>query len=96
MPSTAALPAVTSEVAGVAKLPADCQDHDDGAVEDIDVIDYLPNAVPITGPELDAIETYLGRLVDQLLVSSIPSGPSKNITASLKRGNAVTTSCPRP
>jgi hypothetical protein len=34
------------------------------------VLDNLPEMVPVTGPELDTIETYLGNLIDGLLAGA--------------------------
>ncbi len=31
------------------------------------VLDNLPELIPVTGPELEVIETYLGTLIDGLL-----------------------------
>jgi hypothetical protein len=34
------------------------------------VLDDLPEVIPVTGPELDVIETYLGNLIDQFLLDA--------------------------
>ena len=34
------------------------------------VVDDLSEAAPVTGSELDVIETYLGKLIDRLLVDA--------------------------
>ncbi|MFZ5681575.1 MAG: hypothetical protein ACOY91_17650 [Pseudomonadota bacterium] len=34
------------------------------------MLDDLPEVIPVTGPELDVIETYLGNLIDQFLLDA--------------------------
>jgi hypothetical protein len=34
------------------------------------VLDDLPGVIPVTGPELEVIETYLGGLIDRLLMDA--------------------------
>lgn len=34
------------------------------------VVDDLPELIPVTGPELDVIETHLGNLIDKLLLDA--------------------------
>jgi hypothetical protein len=34
------------------------------------VVDNLPEVIPVAGPELDVIETYLGNLIDRLLMDA--------------------------
>jgi hypothetical protein len=39
-----------------------------GTTDEPRVLDDLPEMIPVTGPELDVIETYLGNLIDRLLM----------------------------
>jgi hypothetical protein len=41
-----------------------------GTIDQPSVIDDLPEVIPVTGPELDVIETYLGNLIDQFLLNA--------------------------
>jgi hypothetical protein len=38
------------------------------------VVDDLPEVLPVTGPELNVIETYLGGLIDRLLTDASSDG----------------------
>ena len=38
------------------------------------VVDNLPDVIPVTMPELDVIETYLGSLIDGLLADANSEG----------------------
>lgn len=40
------------------------------AIVEPSVLDDLPEVIPVAGRELDAIETYLGNLIDQLLLDA--------------------------
>lgn len=41
-----------------------------GTIDEPNVLDDLPEVIPVTGPELDVIETYLGNLIDQFLLDA--------------------------
>ena len=41
-----------------------------GTIDEPSVLDDLPELIPVTGPELDVIETYLGNLIDQFLLDA--------------------------
>lgn len=41
-----------------------------GTIDEPSVLDDLPEVIPVTGRELDVIETYLGNLIDQLLLDA--------------------------
>lgn len=41
-----------------------------GTIDEPNVLDDLPEVIPVTGPELDVIETYLGNLIDQFLLGT--------------------------
>jgi hypothetical protein len=41
-----------------------------GTTDEPSVLDDLPEVIPVTGPELDVIETHLGNLIDQLLLDA--------------------------
>ena len=41
-----------------------------GTIGQPSVLDDLPEVIPVTGPELDVIETYLGNLIDQFLLDA--------------------------
>ncbi len=39
-----------------------------GTTDEPSVLDDLPEVIPVAGRELDVIETYLGNLIDRLLI----------------------------
>lgn len=39
-----------------------------GTTDELSVLDDLPEMIPVTRAELDVIETYLGNLIDRLLM----------------------------
>lgn len=41
-----------------------------GTIDEPSVLDDLPEVIPVTGPELDVIEAYLGNLIDQFLLDA--------------------------
>lgn len=41
-----------------------------GTTGEPSVLDDLPEVIPVTGPELDVIEIYLGNLIEQLLLDA--------------------------
>lgn len=41
-----------------------------GTIDEPSVLDDLPEVIPVIGPELDVIETYLGNLIDQFLLGA--------------------------
>lgn len=41
-----------------------------GTIDEPSMLDDLPEVIPVTGPELDVIETYLGNLIDQFLLDA--------------------------
>ena len=58
------------------------------------VLDNLPEVIPVTAPELEVIETYLGNLIDRMLLDAASSGavtpismpnPGKPVRASRPR-----------
>lgn len=53
------------------------------AVVDPAVADDLPSAVPVATAELETIETYLGKLIDQLLADA--DAPSRAQSASMSK-----------
>ncbi len=46
----------------------ECRPTAGATTDDPVVVDNLPAVIPVTGPELDVIETYLGHLIDRLLM----------------------------
>lgn len=48
----------------------ECRPTAAATTDDPAVVDNLPPAIPVTGPELDVIETYLGHLIDRLLMDA--------------------------
>jgi hypothetical protein len=49
------------------------------------VFDDLPAMIPVCGPELDVIETYLGNLIDRLLMDAVSDGRVTPASASNPR-----------
>lgn len=50
--------------------PPECRPTADAATDESVVLDDLPELIPVTGPELDVIETHLGNLIDRLLMDA--------------------------
>jgi len=48
----------------------ECSPIAGGTTDEPSVLDDLPEMIPVTGPELDVIETYLGNLINQLLLDA--------------------------
>ena len=60
---------------GAPKLPQpECGSTAGAAADEPGVLDDLPELVPVTGPELDVIEIYLGSLIDGLLTDAGSEG----------------------
>jgi len=58
------------------------------------VLDNLPELIPVTGPELEVIETYLGTLIDGLMADATPASPAKPVLAA-NPGKPIRVSRPR-
>lgn len=59
------------------------------------VVDDLPEMIPVIGPELDVIETYLGNLIDRLLMDAA-SDTAVTPTLASNPGMPIRASRPRP
>ena len=59
------------------------------------LVDDLPEMIPVTGPELDVIETYLGNLIDRLLMD-VASDRAVTPTLASNPGMSIRASRPRP
>ena len=59
------------------------------------MVDDLPDVVPVTAPELDAVETYLGGLIDQLLADAKAAECTAQADRPSNQRNAVAASRPR-
>lgn len=66
-----------------------------GTIAEPSVLDDLPEVIPVTGPELDVIETYLGNLIDRLLMDAA-SDRAVTPTLASNPGMSIRASRPRP
>lgn len=48
----------------------ECRPTAEAATDEPVVLDDLPELIPVTGPEVDVIETHLGNLIDRLLMDA--------------------------
>lgn len=51
-------------------LQPECRSTAGPATDEPVVLDDLPERIPVTGPELDVIETYVRNLIDRLLMDA--------------------------
>jgi hypothetical protein len=58
------------------------------------VLDNLPEVIPVSAPELEVIETYLGNLIDRLLLDAA-SDRATTQTSTFNPGKPVRASRPR-
>ena len=59
------------------------------------VLDNLPEVIPVTAPELEVIETYLGNLIDRMLLDAAASSGAVTPISMPNPGKPARASRPR-